>query len=145
MIKDGQSSACRGLLDGELAASAPDPILSRTGFYKLEAITKRIALPHHGMNFHVSCGQGELQPNHFGDGDLDGKDGGNPRLADVDGMSAHHLGIARVHANPHIQLVTRMAAGVHAYASRTSCEFTAKVHRASEMLPPCENNRHETA
>jgi hypothetical protein len=24
-----------------------------------------------------------------------------------------------------------MAAGVHAYASRTSCEFTAKVHRAS--------------
>ena len=114
MIKGGQSLACRGLLDGELAASASDPILSRARVHKLKAITKRIALPHHGMNRHVPGRQGELQPNHLGDGDLDGQDGGNSRLADVHGMSAHHLGIARVHANPHIQLVTRMAAGVYA-------------------------------
>ncbi len=77
------------------------------------------------MSIDRTQGQFELQANDFADRNFHQQHGGNSGLADVDRVSPHHTGIARVDADVDLQLEARMPPSVHEVVTRTGLELPA--------------------
>src|ERR1700758_1498521 len=92
------------LLYGQLSASALDNLELRNGFEELESIAERVPLADEGVNLNLTGRNGELQADYFTEWYLHPQYGGKARLANVDRMRAHYLGVARIDTQIDFQL-----------------------------------------
>jgi hypothetical protein len=81
----------RRLGHGPLPAGALNDLELGNGLQELKAVAESIPLPNESVNLNIAGGHSELQSHYLAYGHFHAQQGRNPRLADVDRMSANYL------------------------------------------------------
>jgi hypothetical protein len=114
------------LLHSKLATGPSYDTLSRTGLHELKAVAEGVSLANQRVNLNRTHRQIEFQPNHLADRNLDAQHRRNARFTDIHRVAPHNRRIARIDTYVHFQLVTRMAASFHKFASLTTFDVTPR-------------------
>ncbi len=113
----------KSLFDGEISARPADKLPRRATFDEFEAVAECPALAHERVYFNPARRQGELQANHFVQGDFLREHGGNSRFADIYTVSPNHLLVTRVYANLDFQIETGRPTGINKWIGWPSLEW----------------------
>ncbi len=114
-----------------MPAGHADRVVGGGGLDKLKSEAESVALPSQSKNFNLAQSQSEFEANDFAQRNFIAQHGGQARLAQIDGVSVYHGGIAGINLDVDFQRETGLLARIPVVAGRVAFAVTFSLQVAS--------------